>query len=318
MDVYAWFEWAGGQRCSFNDTSGSVGSATIQRCALRCQGFSKLTFSGTRVKLFVTVKANGNRVSCDINFDGAVTNAYRDPHYIDYYRDMWFDTHPITDGEHTITVTNRGTEGGHPFQFDYFEIDGTPIGAAPAPPTTPRTTTTPAPSPRPSSSSRFITQTQVQTQVSTQTRVETVVLQTSVSTIVDNNTTRLTTITSSSTSTAPASHATQQGMSHFQGAYTLEYFRGRLNTSNSTNGNQCQHSSQWPSNHRYHRQVSDCCAGFIRWLQSWFSAVKVRRRPNRSYSRDDVRGTRCFGPSFHSLQIISEEETPRPGLSFPT
>ena len=118
---------------------------------------------------------------------------------------MWFDTHPIADGEHTITVTNAGTEGGHPFQFDFFEIDGTVIGAAPAPPPTTSSTSR---TPRPAESTRFVTQTQVQTQIQTQTQQETIVVRTSVATIVRDGQTRLTTLSTTSMSTIPTSPAT--------------------------------------------------------------------------------------------------------------
>ncbi|PPR06199.1 hypothetical protein CVT24_000644 [Panaeolus cyanescens] len=137
-------------------------------------------FRGTKVKLFLVVPiGNSGSVKIRATLDNrAPFDQERHAHPYTVYNDVWFEANHLDNTEHTLVITNTGTEGGNAMQIDRFEIDGSPISPAPPPPPPPPPTT-PTPTPTPQR-----TATQTTTHISSHV-VTSVVIQTN--TVVTTN-----------------------------------------------------------------------------------------------------------------------------------
>ncbi|PPR06200.1 hypothetical protein CVT24_000645 [Panaeolus cyanescens] len=108
-------------------------------------------FRGTQVKLFLVVPigSSGTVKISSVLDDRAPSVVERNVHSELVYNDQWFDAATLPNTEHTLVITNIGTEGGNAMQIDRFETDGSPISPAapppPPPPNTPSPTSTQAP-----------------------------------------------------------------------------------------------------------------------------------------------------------------------------
>ncbi|PPQ71160.1 hypothetical protein CVT24_009841 [Panaeolus cyanescens] len=133
-------------------------------------------FRGTQVKLYLVVPIGNSgtvRIRSQLD-DRAPSERERNAHPNTVYNDMWFDAANLPNTEHTLVITNIGTEGGNAMQIDRFEIDGSPVSAAapppPPPPPSPQTTPTPTPTQAPPQTTAQISShvvTSVVTQINT-------------------------------------------------------------------------------------------------------------------------------------------------------
>ncbi|KAF8163829.1 hypothetical protein B0H34DRAFT_340696 [Crassisporium funariophilum] len=98
-------------------------------------------FVGTAARVYFTVPAGSGSSMADISLDGVTRTVSKTSHSDNFYDDLWFDSGLISNTQHTVVVTNRGSDGGTPLQFDRIAFDGTII-APPSPPPAPVAPTT--------------------------------------------------------------------------------------------------------------------------------------------------------------------------------
>ncbi|KAF8881670.1 hypothetical protein CPB84DRAFT_1791527 [Gymnopilus junonius] len=103
-----------------------------------------ITFTGTRIQLFCTVPMNSGTETADFTFDGHTGPPLSRESHPDttYYKDGWFDSGPLADTVHVLTVSNGGGLNDAPLQLDYFSIAGsvaspTPSASPNPPPSSP-------------------------------------------------------------------------------------------------------------------------------------------------------------------------------------
>ncbi|PPQ69902.1 hypothetical protein CVT26_014165 [Gymnopilus dilepis] len=95
---------------------------------------ASITFSGTRLRMYVTLLHGlGNEIA-NIHFNGQSTSVSMPSQPTDVYNDVWFDSGELPSGRYTFVVSNGGGPSDTPFQLDRFNIEGlveTPSASAP-------------------------------------------------------------------------------------------------------------------------------------------------------------------------------------------
>ncbi|PPQ73580.1 hypothetical protein CVT26_010564 [Gymnopilus dilepis] len=93
-----------------------------------------ITFVGTRIQLFCTVPMNSGTETADFTFDGHTGPPLSRESHPDttYYKDGWFDSGPLDNTVHVLTVSNGGGSSDAPLQLDYFSIAGSVVSPTPA------------------------------------------------------------------------------------------------------------------------------------------------------------------------------------------
>ncbi|KAF9473037.1 hypothetical protein BDN70DRAFT_997845 [Pholiota conissans] len=177
---------------TIHSTSANGASATIK-------------FTGTRITVYQTTPEGIGSVTVTITFDGDTSTMSRDTHPgTSYYQDRWFDSGPLTDGVHLLTLTNAGTNGGQPLILDRFNIEGSIIAPVRQSLTTStRSTSTPVskPTSTTTSSSSSTTSSSTTSQRTESTSSSTTL--TSTGTTSTTGSTSSTTAVTSSTQTSP-------------------------------------------------------------------------------------------------------------------
>lgn len=93
--------------------------------------FACLNFElpGTRLQMFCTVAMGTGNETVDFTFDGRTgPSLTRSSHPdISYYKDGWFDSGPVPNAVHILTVSNGGGPSDTPFQVDYLTVNGSMV-----------------------------------------------------------------------------------------------------------------------------------------------------------------------------------------------
>ncbi|PPQ87425.1 hypothetical protein CVT25_008121 [Psilocybe cyanescens] len=102
------------------------------------------TLLGTRVVIYCTVPTgSGTNTIGTITFDGQTSTVTRRTSSNAVYADLWYDSGPIANVKHTITIANGGSSSDSPLQLDRFHVEGDSIldSSPVAPVTAPKSTT---------------------------------------------------------------------------------------------------------------------------------------------------------------------------------
>uniref|UniRef100_A0A8H7XIW9 Uncharacterized protein n=1 Tax=Psilocybe cubensis TaxID=181762 RepID=A0A8H7XIW9_PSICU len=93
---------------------------------------ASVNFQGTRVVVYITVPiGSGTGVHATVTLDGAQTAISHQTNTTAIYNVILFDSGPISDTPHTISLTNAGSALDSPLQFDRFHLEGENFNVSP-------------------------------------------------------------------------------------------------------------------------------------------------------------------------------------------